>query len=588
MNKTFSTFSLTCFLLWTVCGFAQNSSDGKSLLVERTGNQKWALLIGVNDYSYVTDLKFCGNDIVALQKQLLAVGFPQDHVTLMHEGAQERRYQPYKSNIEVELGLLLGELDESGTRLKKRGLAEPGDLVIVAFSGHGIHPTGENKSYFCPIDAIVNKSRSMVALEKIYKLLELSPAGVKLLVVDACRNDPRPGGQKAMKATTETKGFAKTLENPPKGILVLSSCAPGQVSWEDEQIQHGVFMKYVLEGLGGAADEAIGDRNQKVSLLELYRYTSDKTKTYVARTRGQLQTPALKGDITGDFEFGTLTNPKPDLLIAPFGKEEAKARQAAWAKHLKTDVTITNSIGMKMTLIPPGEFMMGSPESQEGRFDDEQQHQVRITKPYFLGVTEVTQGQWEKVMGTKPWIREDYFGIHEVKEGEKYPATFVSWNDVQEFLSKLSRQEGILYRLPSEAEWEYACRSGSHTRYHFGNSSESLKDFAWFEGNAYKIGEKYAHQVGLKKPNSFALSDMHGNVHEWCQDWADQAYYKQFIGKIVEDPKGPLGPPLGPMHVIRGGAYDTSFSNIASSTRTRMSLVRTSFVGFRVVRSITE
>lgn len=121
-------------------------------------------------------------------------------------------------------------------------------------------------------------------------------------------------------------------------------------------------MKYLLDGLGGAADKSVGDRNQKVSLLELYRYASDKTKTHVARTRGQIQTPALKGDITGDFEFGTLKGTKPSLLIAPFGKQEAKAKQAVWAEKLKADVNITNSIGMKLTLIPPGEFLMGSPE----------------------------------------------------------------------------------------------------------------------------------------------------------------------------------------------------------------------------------
>ena len=566
MNKTFSTFSLTCFLLWTVCGFAQNSSDGKSLLVERTGNQKWALLIGVNDYSYVTDLKFCGNDIVALQKQLLAVGFPQDHVTLMHEGAQERRYQPYKSNIEVELGLLLGELDESGTRLKKRGLAEPGDLVIVAFSGHGIHPTGENKSYFCPIDAIVNKSRSMVALEKIYKLLELSPAGVKLLVVDACRNDPRPGGQKAMKATTETKGFAKTLENPPKGILVLSSCAPGQVSWEDEQIQHGVFMKYVLEGLGGAADEAIGDRNQKVSLLELYRYTSDKTKTYVARTRGQLQTPALKGDITGDFEFGTLTNPKPDLLIAPFGKEVAQAKQAAWAKHLKTDVTITNSIGMKLTLIPPGEFKMGSSED-EASFGASPQHYVRLTKPFYLAETEVTQKQWKLLMGTTPWRTYDDSGKELFKEGDRYAATKVSWNNAQLFLKKLSEKEGVTYRLPTEAEWEYACRAGTETKYYFGDSLDRSSEYAFFgPSQLMTMGPEsldLIHLVAQKKPNNFGLCDMHGGVAEWCADWYNDNYYKKLAGKTSTNPTGPISGDHKTTrggHSFTGGDYGTSSS----------------------------
>ena len=588
IKKTLSIFSLTCFLLWTVCGYAQTSSDRKSLLVERTGNQKWALLIGVNDYSYVTDLKFCGNDIVALQKQLLAVGFPKDHVTLMHEGAKDRRYQPFKSNIEVELELLLGELDETGTRLKKRGLAEPGDLVIVAFSGHGIHPTGENKSYFCPIDAIVNKSRSMIPLDKIYKLLELSPAGVKLLMVDACRNDPRPGGQKAMKATTETKGFAKTLENPPKGILVLSSCAPGQVSWEDEKIQHGVFMKYVLEGLGGAADQSVGDRNQRVSLLELYRYTSDKTKTYVARTRGQLQTPALKGDITGDFEFGTLAFPKPDLLIAPFTKRVASIKQEEWSKYLKSDVDATNSIGMKLTLVPAGEFMMGSSEEDESLFGASPQHHVRITKPYYLAETEVTQKQWKLLMGTTPWRAYDDSGKALFKEGDRYATTNVSWNDTQLFLKKLSDKEGITYRLPTEAEWEYACRAGTESKYYFGDSLDRSSEYDFFGPllTTFMGAERLdlIHLVAQKKPNNFGWYDMHGGVGEWCGDWYNSNYYNALDEKTSIDPQGPNS---GTKRSNRGG---NSFLGADYGTSSGRSMWKPEeglfFLGFRVVRVI--
>ncbi|HAH49328.1 MAG TPA: hypothetical protein DCM07_31720 [Planctomycetaceae bacterium] len=544
-----------------------SSGQEKSLLVEPRASQKWAILIGVNDYINVKNLKFCGNDITALQKQFLAAGFRKDHLTLMHDSAAEKRYHPYKSNIESELDLLLGELDASGTKLKQRGLVEQGDMIVIAFSGHGIHPTGGKQSYFCPTDAVVDRPASMVSLEKLYKQLELCPANIKLLVVDACRNDPRLNGQKGMKATDETKDFANTLENPPAGILVLSSCAPGQVSWEDEQIQHGVFMKYLLQGMQGAADTEEGNRNQKVSLLELYKYAYNNTKTYVYRTKRKIQTPSLRGNITGDFEFGTLTFPRPDLLIAPFVKEEAQARQAAWARHLKTDVAITNSIGMKMTLIPPGEFMMGSSED-EGPFGVSPQHHVRLTKPYYLAETEVTQKQWLSIMGTTPWKNQTVRGKKAFKEGDNYAATNVSWNDTQIFLKKLSLKEGVTYRLPTEAEWEYACRAGTETKYYFGDNLNRSNEYAFFGPILHATADHaqidLIHMVAQKKPNNFGLYDMHGGVEEWCVDWYNINYYKKLAGKTSTNPTGPIS---STYKIRRGGSSFTGADSGASSSR---------------------
>ncbi len=280
------------------------NAEDRALLVEPAASSKWAILIGVDDYINAADLRFCGNDMEALKAQLIATGFREDHIILMHDEARERRYRPFKSNIETELNLLLGRLDAKGETLVERGIIEKGDMIVIAFSGHGIHPDGGSQSYFCPADTEVDRPTTMIALEKLYRQLELCPAEIKLLVVDACRNDPRPEGEKSMRATDETREFAKTLQNPPSGILVLSSCAPGQVSWEDGQIKHGVFINYILQGLRGAADAEEGNRNHKVSLLELYKYAYNNTKAYVLRNRRKIQTPALRGEITGDFEFG--------------------------------------------------------------------------------------------------------------------------------------------------------------------------------------------------------------------------------------------------------------------------------------------
>jgi len=177
---------------------------------------------------------------------------------------------------------------------------------------------------------------------------------------------------------------------------------------------------------------------------------------------------------------------------------------------------ITNSIGMKLVLIPKGTFMMGSPESEEGRDKDENQHEVTISKDYYLGVYEVTQAQYEKVMGKNP----SYFqGAIVGNENADLPVDRVSWEDAVEFCKKLSdlpeeKKAGRVYRLPTEAEWEYACRVGSKTAYSFDDEEGLLPEYGWFKRNS----SNRTHTVGLLEPNAWGLYDLHGNVWEWCSD----------------------------------------------------------------------
>ncbi|MDP6058344.1 MAG: formylglycine-generating enzyme family protein, partial [Pirellulaceae bacterium] len=205
---------------------------------------------------------------------------------------------------------------------------------------------------------------------------------------------------------------------------------------------------------------------------------------------------------------------------------------------------LVNSIGMKLVRIPAGEFMMGSPKSERDRDDDEQQHRVRLSKSFFIGTTEVTQGQWRTVMKTQPWRGQTYVTGRDIrsteylKVGPNFVASFVSWAGATEFCEKLSAKEGRKYRLPTEAQWEYACRSGSTTVYCFGDDASALKDYAWFDPNVRSRTryEFFAHSGGQKRPNAWGLYDMHGNVREWCADWHGRDYYGKSPG---EDPIGP-------------------------------------------------
>jgi formylglycine-generating enzyme required for sulfatase activity len=240
---------------------------------------------------------------------------------------------------------------------------------------------------------------------------------------------------------------------------------------------------------------------------------------------------------------------------------------------------IINSIEIKLVLIPNGTFMMGSPIEEEGRYDNEVRHKVTISRDYYLGVTEVTQGQYEKVMGTNPSKFQKQVILN--KDSSMYPVEKVSWEDAVSFCKRLSelpdeKTAGRVYRLPTEAEWEYACRAESETAFHFGGSSKLSDDFAWF-GNS----NKQTHPVGQKKPNAWGLYDMHGNVFEWCGDW-----FNEYPKGAVSDPTGPKE---GVLRVFRGGSWEFGAASGRSATRFFTApFGRGDWIGFRVALSSSQ
>lgn len=236
---------------------------------------------------------------------------------------------------------------------------------------------------------------------------------------------------------------------------------------------------------------------------------------------------------------------------------------------------VTNTAGMNFIKIKSGYFQMGSPENEEGRYNRETQHWVTITKDFYIQTTEVTQAQWTTVMGTKPWE-----GKTNVRSGDNFPATFVSWNDCKEFIKKLNELEKTdKYRLPTEAEWEYACKGGSKGAYGFLGTAQDLDKYAWFNENTVKINENFPHETGLKRPNKNGLYDMHGNVWEWCEDW-----YTEDLGK--DDAKDPKGPSEGKGKVFKGGGYVFSARDCRSANRYfNMNVFKDFVLGFRLVMS---
>jgi formylglycine-generating enzyme required for sulfatase activity len=256
-------------------------------------------------------------------------------------------------------------------------------------------------------------------------------------------------------------------------------------------------------------------------------------------------------------------------------KDDSRAR-TSWTAGFRTgpQEEITNSVGMRLRLIPAGRFMMGAvPGDDEASDKEKPRHSVEISKAFYIGVYEVTQAEWEAVMGK---TQRDMAGDLPLwGEGPRHPVKWVNWDDAVAFCRKLSQKEGATYRLPTEAEWEYACRAGSTTNYYWGDSIDG--DYAWYNDNS----GGQTNEVGRKRPNAWGLYDMAGNVMEWCQDWYEEDYYS---GSPSKDPAGPSS---SDARVLRGGSWSVYPEYLRSSLRDRVRPDVGSYsVGFRVVREV--
>ncbi len=533
---------------------------------QESGN-RLALLVGVDKYpsgSGFSALPFPQRDVDALAKLLLESGYRAEHVRVMtaERGFKDDlRFLPSRRNILNEFRLMAGDRN-------------PGDSFLVALVGHGLTRRVKGKdlagndveksiAFFGPSDADIRDTRTMISLDELFAELENCRAGAKVMLVDACRDNRTRGSTGAIP-------FAPPAV--PASVAAMFSCSDGEVAWEDADLGggHGVFFHYVIEGLKGEAD---GNKDGKVSLLELTEYTQDKVPDFASNRHSRRQMPVLLG-------------------------RAERVTLLELAKASAPEVITTRTAGIKLKLIPGGEFMMGSPDADQDSDEDEKpQHRIEISRPFYLGVTEVTQEEYEAVMGANPsWFSSRGGGKDLVARQStgRHPVEQVSWLDAVAFCNKLSGLEGrrpfyrmngkdVLvidwngdgYRLPTEAEWEYACRAWTKTRYIFGDEDARANEFGWFGSNA---GGR-THPAGEKHPNGFGLFDMHGNVWEWCGDWCGEEYY---ANAPVENPRGPGE---ASSRVIRGGGWVLEPRNARSANRGRgQPGYRNVSLGFRLAR----
>jgi formylglycine-generating enzyme required for sulfatase activity len=555
--------------------------------------RKLALLVGVNHYDRrgFDDLSYAEADAAELADALKKAGFQV--VLLTGSAADDNPLRATRANIDKQLDALLTN-------------AHKDDVVLVGLCGHG-HQL-KDEAFFCPVDAVLDRPESLLSLSYLIDDVLAVKGGKNLVLVDACRDAPKDAGRG--RRARGVQGRAMTL---PEATAVLFSCRAGQEAFENDRLKHGLFTYCVLEVLKGK-----GVAEKEITWSSLVKYVEDRMDADDLRKLlpdGQLQQPFLSSNNVGRVVLAQVdpkpnrteqgrttaqqpTPPKPETLVerqppasnpspvVPPVKNPTPPKPAPRVeRERELNLELRGKVKFKLVHIPAAgkSFWMGSPRSEENRNEDEEQHQVEFTHDYWLAVTETTQAQYRAVMGNNP----------SQSAGDDLPVEGVSWVYACKFCDRLDevfRDKGLVFRLPTEAEWEYAARGGATEKdsrpFHFkdGPTRWLTSDLANFVGTqpypfldapkGRDLGRTV--QVASYSANRFGLYDMHGNVMEWCYD----RYGPYSNLKTNRDPYQIEG---GDQGVLRGGAFFTAGQYCRAASRYKLDVAYGgNFTGFRV------
>lgn len=570
-------------------------SRGAGVRPTQTTEKRFALVIGNGAYQNTTQLTNPSNDATDMAATLKTLGFE-----VLSGTNQSKR----------EMEALIRQFGEK--------LAKQGGVGLFFYAGHGIQYRGGN--YLIPVEADIPAEDEIefaaINLGFLLNKMDTAKNNLNIVILDACRNNPFARSWSNFRDVGDFGGLAKVT--PPTGTIMLYATQPGNVA-SDGPGRNGLFTASLLQQIKKPNVEF------DAMVKALARDVSEKS--------GKKQLPWKEGIVLGDFYFAGAPLVEIDrnasereawnqikdstnrsdfvFFVESFpngiyaGQAKAKWEQVWWdsiknssriadfnnflkqfpagqyaeaakfaLKRLELPAfvvrppinptnsgavpartLISNKLEMKFAYIPAGTFQMG--ESSDI-------HTVKISQAFYLGITEVTQTQWVSVMFNNP---------SSFNNCDNCPVENVSWEDVQVFINKLNERGDGKYRLPTEAEWEYAARAGSITKYSFGDAEGSLDSYAWYDANS---GSK-THEVGTKRPNDWGLYDMHGNVWEWVQDW-----YGEYPNGIIVDPKGATS---GADRVLRGGSWGNHTAILRSASRNSYApSIRDQFLGFRIVR----
>ncbi len=501
--------------------------------------QRVALIIGNQNYE-ASPLRNPVRDARGMKRALENIGFE----VIISENADRSQ---------------IGEkIYEFSQRIGNKGIA------LFYFSGHGLQVEGIN--YLVPIGAKIQEEYQVKhqcnSANEILDMMEARQGNrINIVILDACRDNPLLLRTKS----TGNKGLAAMQVST--GALIAYAAAAGRTA-EDGAGDHSPYTESLIKHI----------QTPGIEIEDVFKAVG---RDVLQATNGK-QSPARYSNLNHDYYLVPLsTNPdtQPSLPSPPSSLLPSPPPFQPPSSYIRylTEKLPDSDVKMEFVWISPGTFRMGSPPSEKGwREHEGPVHQVEISQGFYLGKYEVTQEQWETVMGTQPWADEQ--NSQSVRLESNNPAVYVSWEDAQTFVSALNESAGAqVYRLPTEAEWEYACRAGKSTPWSFGDDESLLGYYAWYEDNACDVGDCYAQTVGTKQANSWGLHDMHGNVGEWVLD-ARRIYNRS---ALVD----PTGPSTGSHRVMRGGYFGNYTHFLRSASRRYLPPdIRANSIGFRVLR----
>ena len=541
MNSRMAALLMSFALCMPQCVYAQAAA-------------RLALVIGNDNYRHVGVLRNARNDAQAVSNELTSAGF---EVTL-------RQDLSYREALRA--------VNAFAERVRK------GDEVAFFFAGHGVQVKRGN--YLLPVDieatSEIEVERTAIALDDVMDQLQRSNPRFALLIVDACRNNPLKSGPRSV---GETRGLRPP--EPPRGQMVVFSAGRGQTALDrlNDQDTHpnSVFTREFLKQV----------RNRGVGVESLMREVQESVERQTAAV-GHEQRPALYNEIRGEFYFhakvaAVVTAPASAVEI-PASTGARKTPEAGTPLHSLPSGTPFRDCDVcpEMVMISSGRFMMGSSFFEQNRRNTEiPRHRVNIPKRFAMGKFEVTFAEWEAC------VRERGCTHNPLDNGwgrGRRPVINVSWEDAQQYTQWLSAHSGKTYRLPSEAEWEYAARAGSGTPFTTGETItpaqanfNTAQSYASVASGSVKGAPVV---VGSFQPNAFGLHDVHGNVLEWTEDCANPNYQE-----APEDGSAWLSGDCK-QRMTRGGAWSNVARDVRLAARNEVAIgIRYNFLGFRVARS---
>ena len=452
--------------------------------------------------------------------------------------------------FEVTERLNLSQVDMKREIDSFGGAIRGGGVSLFYYAGHGVQVDGRN--YLIPVGANIKSERDVeyeaVRVGRVLGKMADAENRINIVILDACRDNP-------FERSFRTPQNGLAYMDAPRGTVIAYATAPGKTAYDGDG-EHGIYTEALLKAL----------KMPGLTLEKVFKTVRSRVYS-AAKTMGFEQIPWEATSMMGDFYF--IAPSQQAAPVVPSVAEESKAPKPG-------DVWVEPVTGMEFVWVPGGCYEMGCGSWDTFKGDNKENlcytselplHEVCVDGVW-IGKYEVTQGQWEKVMGGNP----SYF-----KRGDNYPVEKVSWNDAKDFIYKLNSRSrgGYEFRLPSEAEWEYACRSGGKAEKYSGGSD--VDRFAWYEGNSGGS----THPVGTKAANGLGLYDMSGNVYEWCEDnYAEDAY-----GKHPRN--NPIYTSGGSDRVVRGGSWDNSTGGraVCGSVAASRPTAGSGDVGFRLLRT---